>query len=111
MPRGVLGALYRGLVADYVYNQSGRAVGYIQGRCIHDIYGKAVGQLNGNSVHTLSGCYVGELDHQMVVDKGTGDPGNIGHPGDPGNAGMPGDPGNRGSANYGYRDVSTKLLG
>lgn len=106
---GALGAdhsvrcgLYRGHVVNYVYDQNGRAIGSIQGRYIHAMNGRAVGQLNGSAVHALSGSYVGELDHQMIVDKGRGDPGN---PGDPG------DPGNRGAAKYGYRDVSGKLFG
>lgn len=62
-------------MTDYIYDRGGRAVGFIKGRYVHAMDGGAVGQLRGASVHTLDGSYVGELDHQMVVDKGMGNPG------------------------------------
>ena len=57
----------------YIYNSSGNAVGFTNGRYVHSMQGQAIGQLRGTHVHRLSGEYVGELDHDMVVDKHTGD--------------------------------------
>jgi hypothetical protein len=98
-------------MTDYVYDRSGRAVGYIRGRYIHAMNGAAIGQMSGTRVHKMSGSYVGELHDQMVVDKNLGNFGNIGNPGNPGNAGNPGNPGNRGARGSGYRDVFSDLLG
>lgn len=57
-------------MAQYVYDQSGRVVGFVFGSYIHAMNGKAVGQLSGGThVHTLSGSYVGELDDDMILDK------------------------------------------
>lgn len=96
---------------NYIYNESGQAIGYVQGRYIHSMRGAAVGQIvNHTHVHKLTGAYVGELDNDMIVDKHLGNLGNVGNPGNPGNAGNPGNPGNRGRVNYGYRDVSEELL-
>lgn len=86
-----------GFVTDYIYEQSGSAVGYIRGRFIHDMSGSVVGQLTGTHVHKLSGQYVGELEDSMILDKRLGNLGNIGNPGNPGNAGNPGNPGNHGN--------------
>jgi hypothetical protein len=95
----------------YLYNSQGTAVAYIQGRYIHSMGGQAVGQIvNETHVHKLSGSYVGELYRDMVVDRYLGNLRNVGNPGNPGNAGNPGNPGNRGAVNYGYPDVSAKLL-
>lgn len=98
-------------MVKYIYNSHGSAVAYIQGRYIHSLRGQAIGQIaNETHVHRLSGQYVGELHKDMIVDKHLGNRGNIGNPGNPGNTGNPGNPGNRGSVNYGYQDVSSKLL-
>lgn len=99
-------------MTNYIYNSKGTAVAYVQGRFVYSMHGNAVGQINQEThVHRLSGQYVGELHKDMIVDKRLGNLGNIGNPGNPGNAGNPGNPGNRGSINYGYPDVSAKLLG
>ena len=88
-------------VTQYLYDASGRAIGYIRGRYIHAMSGHAIGQICGTHVHRLSGPYVGEIHKDMVVDKHFGNLGNIGNPGNPGN---------RGSVNYGYQDVFHRLL-
>jgi hypothetical protein len=96
---------------QYIYDARGAAVAYVQGRYIHSMRGQAVGQIvNGTHVHKISGQYIGELYRDMVVDRHLGNRGNVGNPGNPGNAGNPGNPGNRGAVNYGYPDVSHKLL-
>ena len=95
----------------FIYDSSGNAVGYRNGRYIHEISGNAVGQIIDSHIYKISGNYVGELHKDMVVDKGYGNLGNIGNSGNPGNAGHPGNPGNRGSVNYGFPDVFYKLLG
>lgn len=97
-------------MTSYVYDSSGNAVGFLQGKYIHTMNGSAVGQLVGSHVHKISGPYVGELYRNMVVDMHLGNFGNVGNCGNPGNAGNPGNPGNRGAANYGYRDVFAGLL-
>jgi len=98
-------------MTNYIYDNHGSAVAYVQGRYIYSMRGNAVGQIvNGSHVHRLSGQYVGELYRDMVVDKHLGNLGNVGNPGNPGNAGNPGNPGNRGAVNYGYNDVSADLL-
>ena len=97
-------------MTQYIYNSKGYAVGFRNGRFIHNMSGQAIGQINNEThVHKLSGGYIGELDHDMVVDEHLGNLGNIGHPGNPGNPGSPGNPGNRGAINYGYQDVFNKL--
>jgi hypothetical protein len=99
-------------VTQYIYKQSGSAVGFVRGRYIHAMNGTAVGQLRGTHVHKLSGSYVGELDDDTILDKRLGNLGNIGNPGNPGNPGSPGNPGNRGNRGYrGFRDVSSDLFG
>lgn len=95
---------------QFIYDKRGNPLGYINKKFIFTLRGQAIGQLNGAHVHKLSGAYVGELYKDMVVDKNIGDFGNIGHPGDPGNPGSFGIPTNRGVLNYGYPDVSHKLL-
>lgn len=101
----------RGVVIKYIYNKHGTAVAYVQGRYVYSMSGDAVGQIVGDThVHQLSGRYVGELHRDMIVDKHLGNLGNVGNPGNPGNAGNPGNPGNRGAVNYGYPDVSGRLL-
>jgi hypothetical protein len=98
-------------MTDYIYNQSGSAVGFIGGRYVHE-QGNAVGQLDGSHVHKLTGQYVGELEKDMIFDKGMGNRGNIGNPGTPGNPGMPGNPRNRGNRGYtGSEEISHRLLG
>lgn len=50
----------------YIYNASGQAVGFQNGKYIHNMHGRAIGQINKEThVHKLSGEYVGELDHDM----------------------------------------------
>jgi len=98
-------------MTSYIYDNHGSAVAYVQGRYVYSMGGKAVGQIVSEThVHKLSGQYVGELHQDMIVDKHLGNLGNVGNPGNPGNAGNPGNPGNRGSVNYGYPDVSGRLL-
>lgn len=94
----------------FIYDKRGNPFGFIHKEFIHTLQGQAIGQLCGSHVHSLSGSYVGELHKDMIVDKNIGDFGNIGHPGDPGNPGSFGIPTNRGVLNYGYQDVSHKLL-
>ena len=96
------------IIPQYIYDASGEAVGFINGRYIHDMSGNAMGQLNGTHVYKLSGEYVSELYKDMVVDT-VADYGNIGNAGNPGNAGAPGNPRNRGIIDYGYPDASAKL--
>ncbi|WP_298210392.1 4-fold beta flower protein [Ferrimicrobium sp.] len=99
-------------MTNYIYNERGEAIAYIQGRYIHSMHGQAIGQIvDGTHVHKLTGAYVGELHKDMVVDKHLGNLGNVGNPGNPGNTGNPGNPGNRDRINYGYPDVSGVLLG
>ena len=88
-------------MTNYLYNSRGNAVGYIRDKYIHAMNGQVIGQINGTHVHKLSGQHVGELYKDMVVDKHLGNYGNIGNPGNPDN---------RGAVNYGYPDVSHKLL-
>ncbi len=96
---------------DLLSTSRADAVGFVNGRFIHDMHGRAIGQLNGTHVHRLRGQYVGELDNQMVVDKHLGNLGNIGNPGNPGNPGSPGNPASRGNSGYtGHADVFHKLL-
>lgn len=99
-------------MTNYIYNQRGSAVGYVQGRYVYSMRGNAVGQISdGTHVHRITGQYVGELHEDMIVDKRLGNFGNIGNSGNPGNAGNPGNPGNRGFVNYGYQDLSAVLFG
>ena len=97
-------------MTDYIYDASGNAVGFWNGRYIYSLRGKPVGQMSGTHVHKLSGDYVGELYEDMVVDKYLGNLGNIGSSEDPGNGGHAADPGNRGARYYGHPDVVHKLL-
>lgn len=99
-------------MVSYIYDKYGSAVAYVQGRYVYTMRGNAVGQIvAGTHVHRLTGQYVGELHRDMIVDKHLGNLGNIGNSGNPGNAGNPGNPGSRGSVDYGYPDVSRRLLG
>jgi len=95
---------------SYLYDSSGKAIGFWKSKFVYALNGKAIGQIKGTHVHKLSGPYVGELHKDMVVNKHMGNYGNIGNPGNPGNAGSPGNPGNRGAVNYGYADVFQELL-
>ena len=83
-------------MTDYIYGQSGSAVGFIHGRLIHDMSGSAVGQLNGTHVHKLSGQYVGELEDSMILDKRLGTSGPLASR-NPGYAGNLRNPGNCGT--------------
>jgi hypothetical protein len=56
-------------MTQYIYEQSGRAVGFVRGKYIHAMNGTAVGQLRGTHVHKLSGSYVGDLEDDMILDK------------------------------------------
>jgi hypothetical protein len=94
----------------FVYDTTGKPVGFIRGNFIHDMHGNAVGQIRETHVHHMSGAYVGELHKQMVVDKYLGQLRNVGTPSNPGNPGHPGSPGNRGVINVGYPDVFERLL-
>jgi hypothetical protein len=94
----------------FLFDASGKPVGFLRGAFIHDMNGNAIGQLRGTHVYKLGGAYVGELYKDMVLDRHLGNLGNIGHPRDPGNPGHPGNPGNRGVIDYGYADVFAHLL-
>jgi hypothetical protein len=94
----------------FVYDATGKPVGFIRGAFIHDMNGTAVGQIRESHVHHMNGSYVGELYQQMVVDKHLGQLRNIGTPAEPGNPGHPGNPGNRGVLRVGYTDVFERLL-
>jgi hypothetical protein len=94
----------------FVFDASGKPVGFVRGNFIHDMHGNAVGQTRENHVYRLNGTYVGEHHKQMVVNKYLGQLRNIGSPATPGNPGHPGNPGNRGVINVGYPDVFEVLL-
>jgi len=93
----------------YIFDATGRPVGFIRGNFIHDMHGNAVGQLRESHVYRMSGAYVGELYKQMVVDKHLGRLRDIGTPADPGNPGRPSHPGDRGVIDVGYTDLFEKL--
>lgn len=95
---------------EFIYDQLGNPVGYINKKFIHTLKGQAIGQLNGSNVHNMGGDYVGELYNSMVVDANLPDPGKIGQKGDPGNAGFKGIPKNRGAVKSEYAEVFYKLL-
>jgi hypothetical protein len=76
-------------MTNYIYDNSGKAVGFWRDRYVYALSGKPIGQLRGTNVHTLRGTYVGELYKDTVVDMHRGNPGNIGSSGNPGNPGSP----------------------
>jgi hypothetical protein len=83
-------------MANYIYDNSGKAVGFWRDRYIYALSGKPIGQLRGTNVHTLRGSYVSEpLQGYGLVDTHRGNFGSIGSSGNPGNPGSPGNPGNR----------------
>ena len=95
---------------EFIYDQSGNPVGYINNNFIHTLKGQAIGQLNGKNVHKMNGQYVGELYNGMVVDTNKPEPGRIGQRGDPGSPGYKGIPKNRGAVETEYAVVFYKLL-
>ena len=97
-------------MANFLYDQLGNPVAFIEGDFVHSILGQAIGQVREKHIHKLSGEYVGELYENMVVDMNIGDPGTIGDCGDPGNPGFRGIPKNRGVIDTEYTDVFFKLL-
>jgi hypothetical protein len=99
-----------GRMHNYLYDASGKPVGYVRGNFIHDMQGYAIGQVRETHVYRMSGAYVGELLKGMVVNKHLGELRNIGSPADPGNPGQPVHPGSRGVINAGYPDVFEELL-
>ena len=97
-------------MANFIYDQLGNPVAFIEGEYLHSILGQPIGQIRDTHIHKISGEYVGELYERMVVDMNIGDLGNIGHGGNPGNPGFKGIPRNRGVVDTEYTDVYFKLI-
>jgi hypothetical protein len=58
------------MVADRIYDDTGRFGGFIQDGGIYEASGAFLGALDGESVFSKNGRYVGEHFHDMIVDKG-----------------------------------------
>jgi len=56
-----------GIVAMYVFNTAGEAVGFVFECLIYDLEGTPLGRILGSRVHRIDGSYVGEWFHNMVV--------------------------------------------
>lgn len=96
-------------MTNYVYSNSGDAVGFIQGKYVYGIDGEPLGHIRDTHVYRISGEYVGELFKQEIVDKGLDSVHDIAQTGTPGSIGSPGTPGNRGLSHCPYPDVFAKL--
>lgn len=98
-------------IIDFIYNNNGDAVGYLDGEFIYTITGEPVGYVDDTQVYKLSGSYVGELLEDMVVDMNLKGFPNLGKLPNPGNIGHLGNPGNRGHIDLGYPDIFDRLIG
>ena len=97
-------------MADYIYNQEGRAQGFRVGPYLYDLSGKAVGRVSAERVYRLDGTYVGELLKNMVVEKPTGARRNLPPIDYPGDANPPPADTSRGSSAHGFPDVFNRLI-
>ena len=96
----------------FIYNTEGKVVGFACGKYIYQLNGRLIGQLSGASshVHKVTGEYVGEFYKDMIVDLHTGNVTVIRGCKEVGNTDRQTSPGNRPTLNYGFPDVSAKLV-
>ena len=97
-------------MADYIFNEEGRAQGFRLGPYLYDLAGKAVGRVSAERVYKLDGQYVGELFKNMVVEKPTGVRRSLPPVPYPGDANPPPADARRSTSSYGYPNVFGRLV-